>query len=320
MNFKNLTFLAILFFTLQSCDNTEAYFGNTSGSSDPDIYSRLSDIIKHDNVPTDSLSFNPSEDSEVTGSFGTKIIIPANAVILGSNALPDELFVVLREYPTISKMALSNVQVESNQEMLVTGGNFWWKIVDAEGNDWDITQPSSITAEQPVVTNMGSYAQQAGYYIGNIINGGNQQVLNWTLAPNSEGIMGQNNIFTYYGLQLDWANVDVLYDYPGDRTQFSATLNSNANIAPGQEMVLLIVDDFPSVINIYTRQGSSFVTHPNSIPVGITGTLVGIALDSDNQLLVGSTAITVAGDDEFTIDLAPGSMAGLTSLLNQITN
>ena len=320
MKFRKLALLALIFFSLQSCVDNEAYFGSGGGANNPEIYTRLADIIKHENVPTDTIAFNPLEDSNISGTFGVEINIPANSCILGSNELPDELFVVLREYPTLSKMALSNVQTESNQEMLVTGGNFWWKIIDAEGRDWDIVQPSQITATQPVVLDMGEYAEQAAYFTGNIISGGSQQVINWTQVRNNESGMGANNIFQYFGLQLNWANVDALYQYPGDRTQFSAVINPNDDIQANQDMMILIVDDFPSVINIYTKQGDSFVTHANAIPVGLTGTLVAVALDNNDQLLIGSTEITVAGDDEFTVDVTPGSMSQLTSLINQASN
>lgn len=320
MKLRNLSLIIFSFFALQSCDQTEAYFGGSGNGNTPGNFSRLSEVIKHENVQTDSLSFNPNEASTLTGAFGVEISIPANAVERSGTALPDELFVVLREYPNLQKMALSNVQTESNQEMLVTGGNFWWKIVDAEGNDWNLTQPSQVTATQPVTLNMGSYAAGAGYYSGDIITANNQNVLNWTLVRNSDSSMGENNIFTYYGLQIGWANVDILYDYPGDRTQFTASLNTDAEIQPGQEMLLLIVQDFPSVINIYNKQGDNFVTNANAIPVGLNGALVGIALTTDNELLIGSTDITVAGDDNFTVDLAPGNINTLSSLLSQVSN
>lgn len=320
MKFRNLAFLSIILFTFIACDNTEAYFGSGGGATNPGFFSRLSDIIKHDNVPTDSLSFNPQVESSVQGSFGTQITIPANAVVRDNQPIPDELFVVLREYPSISKMAISNVQAESNQKMLVTGGNFWWKIVDAEGNDWDIVQPSQITATQSIGLAMGSFSDQADYQIGNIINGGSQQVLNWTNAPNGQGNMGAANSFEYTGLQLFWANCGVLYDYPNGETQFSTTLNTSAEIAAGQQMLLLIPSDFPGILNIYARQGQNFVTQPNGIPLGLSGTLIGVALDTDSNLLIGSTEVNIEGDDNFSIDLAPGDLNALNGLVQQASN
>ena len=319
MKFRNLAFLSIILFTFIACDNTEAYFGSGGGSTNPGVFSRLSDIIKHDNVTTDSLPFNPQIESTVQGTFGTQITIPANSVVRDNQEIPEELFVVLSEYPSISKMGISNVQAESNQQMLVTGGSFWWKIVDAEGNDWDIAQPSQITAVQPITLTMGSYAAQADYQIGNIINGGSQQVLNWINAPNGEGNMNANE-FVYTGLQLHWASSGVVYDYPNGSTQFSTTLNTSADITPGQQMLLLISDDFPGIINIYTRQGQNFVTQPNGIPIGLSGTLIGIALDTDSNLLIGSTEVSIEGDDSFSVDLAPGNMNSLNGLLQQAEN
>lgn len=320
MKLRNLAFLSFILFTFIACDNTEAYFGGGGGSTNPGVFSRLSDIIKHDNVPTDSLSFNPQVDSSVQGSFGTEINIPANAVVRDEQPIPEELFVVLREYPSISKMGISNVQAESNQEMLVTGGNFWWKIVDADGNDWDIVQPSQITATQPIALAMGSFANVADYQIGNVINGGNQQVLNWTNAPNGEGNMSGANSFEYTGLQLFWANCGAVYDYPNGGTQFSATLNTNADLAPGQQMLLFIPNDFPGIVNIYARQGVNFVTQPGGIPLGISGTLIGIALNTDSNLLIGSTVVNIEGDDSFSVDLAPGDVNSLNGLIQQAAN
>lgn len=321
----NFILFILAFLAIQSCDNTDAYFGgNGGGIENPEIFSRLSDIVKFENVPTDSLYFNPMEDDSVTGSFGLKIFLPAGSCTGGGgNPMPDSLIVVMREYPTLQKMAMSNVQTVSDEELLVTGGNFWWKIIDANGTEYQLTQPSQVRAEQPVVLNMGSYRDMAAYYKGNIMNSGGQEVLNWTLANNSEAGWGQGegqNIFTYYGLDLHWANCDALYDYPGERTQFTAAFNTAATLQDGEQMMLLIVNDFPSVVNITTREGANFVTYPNSIPVGITGTLIGIALDSEENLHIGSTEITVAGDDSFTVDLSEGTVAQLQGLINQAAN
>lgn len=321
----NFILFIFAFLAFQSCDNTEAYFGGESGViENPDIYSRLSDIVKFDNVPTDTLSFSTMADDSVMGSFGLKIKLPAGSCTGGGSAtLPPELFVVLREYPTLQKMAMSNVQTVSDEELLVTGGNFWWKIIDANGTEYQLSQPSQVTAEQPVVLDMGNYRNMAAYYKGNLMTSGGQEVLNWTLSNNGEAGWGQGdgqNIFTYYGLDLHWANCDALYDYPGARTQFTAAFNTTATLQEGEQMMLLIINDFPSVVNITPREGANFVTYPNSIPVGITGTLIGIALDSEENLHIGSTEITVAGDDSFTVDLSEGTVTQLQGLINQAAN
>lgn len=319
----NVILILLAFFAIQSCDSTDAYFGGDGGGiNPPDVYSRLADIIKFENVPTDSLYFNPHEDDTVTGSFGLKIYLPAGSIggAGGVNPVPDSLIVVMREYPTLQKMAMSNVQTISDEEMLVTGGNFWWDIVDRDGNSYQLAQPSQVWAEQTVGLDMGEYRDQARYYEGEIVTNGGQEVLNWTLSNSEAGWGEGQNIFTYYGLDLHWVNCDALYDYPNGSTQFTATLNTEANIQPGEEMLLLFVDDFPSIINITTREGENFVTYPASIPLGMTGTLVGIALDTDSNLHVGSTQITVAGDDTFSVDLTQGTIAQLQNLINQAAN
>ena len=318
MKLNHLILSIFALFAIQSCDSTDAYFGGDTGNpTNPDTFSRIADIIKFDNVPTDTLAFNPAVDSEVTGSFGTKIILPASSV--GGNSIPTELYVVLREYPTISKMAMNSVQTVTDEELLVTGGNFWWKIIDAEGNEYSLNAPSQVSAEQPVVLDMGDYRDMAGYWEGNEINLGPLETVNWTFQETGSGF-GQENIFHYYGLNLYWVNCDVLYDYPGDRTQFTVNLNTNAEIVPGEEIALLIVDDFPSIIYLPSTGSLSFETYANSIPVGITGTVIGLALDTDNNLHVGSSEITVTGDDAYSIDLAQGSVAQLQNLINQATN
>ena len=320
---KKYNFILILlaFFAIQSCDSTDAYFGGEEDDiTNPDVFSRLADIIKFDNVPTDTIAFDSTVDSEIVGSFGLRIHIPANSCTGGSGD-PTQLFVVLREYPTIQKMAMSNVQTISNQELLVTGGNFWWKIIDAEGNDWALADPSPVTAEQPIQLDMQGYGPSAAYYIGNVINQSGRDALNWTLANGAEGSMNQeNNLFTYYGLKLNWANCDALYNYSDNRTQFGVTLNTDANIVEGEEMVMFIIDDFPSVITIPRDATHHFTTYADSIPVGISGTLIAVALDADSNIHLGSTQITVAGDDAFQIDMTQGDIAQLQSLINNAAN
>ncbi|MDO5656453.1 MAG: hypothetical protein Q4G27_09975 [Flavobacteriaceae bacterium] len=313
-----LSFLVLLGF--QSCDHTDAYFGGSSGPIlNPDTYTRLADIVKFNNVPTDALTFDPSVDSDLTAAFGTSFHIPANAVA-GEN-LPEELIIEIREYPTLQKMAMSNVQTMSNQDMLVTGGNFFWRIIDSEGTEYQLNTPSTVTATQAVVLNMGTYATQAKYYKGAEVTQNGKDVINWTLMAENQSGMGANNVFNYVGLETGWANVDALYNYTaGERTQFTATLETSATLQDSEQMVLLIVRDFPSVMNLTTRTGNSFSTYNNSIPMGLNGTLIGVALDSGNNLHIGSTVISVEGDDTFSIDLTEGSIAQLQHLINQASN
>ena len=322
MKFKQITFAILALLVIQSCDNTDAYFGaeNGSGVTLPEEFSRLSDLIKPEMIPADTILFNPTVIDTIIGSFGTKIFMPASACTGSGGAVftEDSAYVVLREFPTLGKMILGNVQTESNQEMLVTGGNFWWKIIDSDGNELGLVQPSQVTAEQPISLDMGTYASSAQYFEGTEISGGEQQVINWTAIESESNMDEQNDIFNYYGLNLYWVNCDAFYNYT-DRTQFAVSLNSNNTIAAEDEMVVLIPDNFPSVINIYNRSGDFFVTHANSIPVGLTGTLLAIALDENDTLLIGSTQVTVAGDDEFTIDLTEGTVAELQALVSQVT-
>lgn len=320
MKFKILIPMIIAFFAFQSCTNEDAYFPGGSGDNIIQNYSRLSDLINFENVPTDSLEFNTTMDDDVTSTHGgTKIYLPQGCIAAnGTDPLPETLYVVLREYLTKDKMFWGNVQTESNGQHLVTGGNFWWKVIDAEGNDYQLSSPSQARVEMPVVLDMGTYESSAGYFTGTEVLANDQVVLNWNQANNSQEVWIDNDVFNAYGIELGWVNCDVFYNYDGDRTQFRVMLNPDNPVQDDEQMVVLFPDDYPSVINIYTRDGAYFTTYDDSIPMGLTGTLVGLALDENGNVYFGSLDITVAGDDEYTIDLSQGTPAALANLILQI--
>lgn len=323
MNFKTFAFILTLLLTFQSCTESELIVHQDEPTpTSPEIFDRLAELIHHEKVPTDTLSFLTAENDTVQGTFGTTIYLPANSCSgTGGIAVPPVLYVVLREYLTKDKMFWGNVQTESDQNHLVTGGNFWWKIIDENGNEFQLTSPSGVLAEMPVSLDMGDYFSNAQYFRGTEFSSDGQDLINWTLGGNSQEawMSDENSIFNIYGLDLYWTNCDAFYNYDGVKTQFRTMLRTDATIEEGEEMVILFPDDYPSVINIYTREDDYFVTYEESILMGLTGTLVGLALDTDGNLYLGSLDINVVGDDEFTINVAQGTVEELETLITELT-
>ena len=85
--------------------------------------------------------------------------------------------------------------------------------------------------------------------------------------------------------------------------------------------IWLIVDDFPSVVMLTTINATpALQTYSGSIPTGLTGTLVGIHIDDDENLNFGFLPIIVAGDDSFNINVDYGTEAELVVLVESLVN
>ncbi|MDO5509326.1 MAG: hypothetical protein Q4F57_01385 [Weeksellaceae bacterium] len=316
MRITFILFLAVVF-SLQSCDFTEAYFPSEEIIT-PGEFNSLNDYFNFENVPKDTVWYNPVEPITHVVPGGLTIHIEPGCC---GTTPPDSIGLIVRHYPTIRRMMWGNVHTVSNEKMLVTGGAFWWTAITPENSTVTVS-PSSARAEVNVATNVGAYRDQMTYYRGTEQAAGNQTVLNWSqVQPAEAGFQGQSNTFVINDLQMGWTNVDALYNYSEDATtQFSVQLNNLTGAAPGETRVFMVASEVPSLMNITNSNDGLFTTYTNSIPVGLNATLIGIAMRVDGSFLVGTLPITVAGDDQFQIDLQPRTYQELVQIVNSVTN
>lgn len=313
-----LIFGALAFtFSLQSCDFTEAYFPGEE-LINPGEFNTLNEYFNFQNVPSDTLWFDPTQ--PIVANFPNGLTIKVDQGCCGATP-PDSIAIVARHYPTVRRMIWGNVHTVSNDQMLVTGGAFWWTAVDPNQQQLTIA-PNLSSAEVNVVTNVGTYRNAMTHYTGSEVAAGGQTVLNWTVVPNAQAnFQGQSNVFVINQLNMGWVNVDALYNYTeGEATQFTVKLNNMNGVVPGEVRVFLVADQVPSLMNITTVTNDLYHTPTNAIPTGLNAKLLAVAMRADGSFMVGTLPITVAGDDNFEIDLQARTYQELVQIVNSVTN
>ena len=149
------------------------------------------------------------------------------------------------------------------------------------------------------------------------------EVVDWNqVNADGEGAgFAQGGNFQAWDIDVGFSNCDVLYNMAGENpTQFEVTVSGVSDYTSNVE-VWLIVDDFPSVVMLTTINTTpALQTYNVSIPMGLTGTLVGIHVDDDDNLNFGYLPIIVAGDDSFNINVDYGTEAELVALVESLVN
>ncbi len=319
--FAAFTIIGFILLSLFSCEDAEPYFPNGGLITDtielPKVYTSVSDVLQEFSSysPIQQKGFLNSEGVTIRGNDGVTITLQPNSTT--DVASGDSLYIVLREYLTPNKMFYGKVQTESNQRILVTGGSFWWDLKDTQGNSVTI-DPSLAHSRINVQTDITGYQGAMEYFIGEQTNGGGQEIVNWFQGGGEAGFIEGG--FEIFETELGWANCDALLDIPADQyTQFKVGFSASEGIEIADKSVFMFIQDFPSLINIYTPDGEYLKTYDNSVPLGLNATLVGVAVDENGYLLIGSLPIQVMGDDIFTIEMSYGTTEELQQLVENIT-
>ncbi|GAB1308651.1 hypothetical protein KH5_13340 [Urechidicola sp. KH5] len=301
-----------------NCDDDDN--NNPPPMNDADIYQSLDDLVQELKPANQLFTIDPTNAQTVTGEDGTIISIAANAFTdNSSNLITTPITVKLREQLTIEDMLLANAQTSSNNQLLVTGGSFNLTFEDENGGSVN-ADPWSLQAEFPVATDITGFENDMRYFVGETTIVDGREVVNWNLGGNNESWIDQGT-FNIFGLEQGLANCDVLYDMVGEApTQFEVMVSGVTDYS--STVVWMVIDDFPSVIMITSLNDTmtALKTYDNSIPTGLSATLLAITIDEDSYLKFGSLPITVMGDDTFNVDIDYGTTEELIALVQSISN
>jgi hypothetical protein len=286
-----------------------------------DSYSSINDLIENNKVQPYRVSIDPGENNEFEGPQGTVIRIPGDALVDQSgNPVAGPVSVSLREFYSRRDIVLSGINTNANSQMLVTGGAIELE-AEKDGQSLRLAPGTGIAAAFPAQTETDGFEDRMQLFTSDDDpQDPNGEGFNWQLANEMparlDSSTGGLNSFILTDLELGWSNCDALYAISAeDRTQFEVDVTYPAvGSGSGEVQVFLLVKDLSTVINLYTRNGPAFTTYAGSVPVGLEATLVAIAI-VDDELLFGSEKITVAGDDNFMVEVHPGTTSVLESLL-----
>ncbi len=326
MKTKLIYLMSIMFsFGIYSCDDADggSYQSNTDTSTFTSILDLRNSLKPNPHVET----VNPAGSFTVEGPEGTSITCSGNSILdINGNIVSDDVIISLYEFNTLDKMILAKAPTTSNGNLLVTGGSF--EVTAENANTGQELEFSSFGCEcfLNIQTNPStSHENQMVLFKGNTDNLDNNdaEVVDWNQV-NADGDgagFAQGGNFQALDIDVGFSNCDVLYNMSGENgTQFEATVSGISDYTSNVE-IWLIVDDFPSVVMLTTINATpALQTYSGSIPTGLTGTLVGIHIDDDDNLNFGFLPITVAGDDSFNINVDYGTEAGLVALVESLVN
>ena len=326
MKIKLIYLMSIMFsLGIYSCD--EADGGSSQSNPDASTFVSILDLRNSLKPNPHVDTVDPSGSFTVEGPDGTSIACTGNSILdSNGNIVSDDVIISLYEFNTLDKMILAKAPTTSNGNLLVTGGSF------------EVTAENATTGQEYEFSSWGcdcflniqtnpspSHESQMVLFKGNTNNLDNNEaeVVDWNqVNTDGEGAgFAQGGNFQAWDIDVGFSNCDVLYNMAGENgTQFEATVSGVSDYTSNVE-IWLIVDDFPSVVMLTTINATpALQTYSGSIPTGLTGTLVGIHIDDDENLNFGFLPIIVAGDDSFNINVDYGTEAELVVLVESLVN
>jgi hypothetical protein len=313
-------FVALCIATITSCKNGD------DGPTPPagETFTSYSEFIETNKVQPHVVALDPSVNNEFEGPRGTVIRIPGNALVDQSgNPVSGAVEVSIREFYDRKDIVLSGINTNAGSQMLVTAGAIELR-ASQDGQQLRLDPNASIAAAFPAINTANQndgFEDQMMLFASEDDPQNTEEGFNWRMANDLparlDSSSGSLNSFILTDLQLGWSNCDALYAImASDRTQFEVEVGYPAGVDIDSEetQVFMLVKNLGTVINLYTRNGPAYTTYAGSVPVGLEATLVVISIVND-QLYFGSEKITVAGDDNFVVDIHPGSSDALEGLL-----
>ncbi|MFA7686342.1 MAG: hypothetical protein WCY25_00595 [Moheibacter sp.] len=315
-NFKPLTLVVALFvstFAFYQCTNDEGLF---TPIFDLD-FATLDEL--HDSISSDTVRFQvltSEADTILEGPQGIRLVFPLNSIGSGGSggsSVPPydvELIEIFRR----GEMIAQNIQSFENDNPLVSGGMFWLRVTDANGN---LQNLNGVQAILPRQTDADSYEDEMVYFTDETQTTPSGSVLSWGINADGEvsydAGAGDNGEYTMYDILNGWNHSAAIVDLiPSESTQFSVKVPNVEDYSDTE--VFFAWGEFTTVAALTNLSGDALNTYTGSIPTGTTGTIIAISL-VEGSLYFASQSVTVAGDDVFTLQVAPGTVPQLETVL-----
>lgn len=306
-----LSIISIFMLGFYHCTSDEAIF---TGFPIEWEYNSIQEIHDELNVSdTLLLVVNDLEGENIimTPNGGT-IIIPENSMtISGGNEPAIPLEIKFMEIYKRGDMIKHRIQTYDGQNPLVSAGMIWIEGSDADGNPLIF---NGARAELSYLTDAIGYEDVMFKFTAMAQMSPSGPVLSWSGGTNE--VLFENNEFTIFDLSSGWNHAGAYYGFDNDteeKTQFSVDIEGVENYEIAE--VFFTSDDFTTVTALTLVEQQRLTTQLQTIPVGISGKLIGIAL-IDGKLNFGIEEVVINGEDEFTMSLEPGTIEELDVLLN----
>ena len=306
--------LAIVMLGFYQCTNDDPLFSGFPTELD---YLNLQEVHNEMSV-SDTVQLtiaDPTLENIINGPKGTKFIFPGNSLTTqGGGVAAAPVKVELIEVYKRGEMIQRRIQTFATQDPLVSGGMFWIRATDANGDELVF---DGVNAILPYKTDATGYEAGIQHYLGSNQTAPSGNILSWTagtLVVTFDGGAGVNGEFTIENVKPDWNHIAAPYAIAaGDETQFAVSVPNALDFAFTE--VFFALDDFTVVSALTSVEGETLTTFAGSVPKNATGKIVAIAL-IEGKLNFATQDVTVTGDDLFVVNVSQGTTNELAVLLN----
>ncbi|WP_316772159.1 hypothetical protein [Pedobacter frigiditerrae] len=301
---KNLTFIALVIFSLSSCKK-DFSSNSAQGLSFAEFNSKFS-------IPTQSFNGVAGTAFTITGAKGIKIDFPANAFLDASgNPVSGNVKLSLKEVLSKRDILLSGKFTESNGQLLVSGGEF--QILALQNGQLLKLNPAA-TVNINVPTTLSTAPMDLFEF-------------KQTVASDSTWMLNQKaRVVTtpaYYQFSLPnfgWVNCDYFYSNPNPKTTVTAgPIYAGAAPSIKDQRAYLIFDNINNVIGLpFVMSVNKHQSYLNSMPIGMTGKLIIISVDMNDKIYFGATSFTVSSDLNLNIPVSLATQSTIDNYLNSL--
>lgn len=326
---KTITKLLLLFFAITFMTSCKSKEDDDDSESQPDGIALNQRFNDNRNDAVQTFSLDASTGGTVTGSQGTNVIIPANAIGLNGVAVSGNIDIELIEIYDKAAMVLQNMSTKGkkangDEEALKSAGEFF---VNARQNGTQLEVLLPITVESRGVA-PGEYEAMKVFRAGDNLedndvweeadedgNGINDD------AQGREGQGPDGEFILFSALDMNsfgWTNLDIWYNFAGQLTDLFVDVpdgytadNTSVYLSYNGENGLARMDIYDTTLEMFTE-------HYGRIPVGQEVHFI-MVVDIAGQLHYTIQAATIIEDHiEVMADPQPISEADLTVLINAL--
>lgn len=295
--------IAGLALTVTSCkkDTVEPSEEETSTPTTPifsnaNVQALFNDLA----TPLQTYTMNASNFNSFTCTNGTIINIYPNAFLTQAD-VPVTGVVTIEVKDILSKkdMILNNAMPVSNGQLLVSGGQVYFNATQG-GQKLKLDPSSYINMKVPAGSSPSS--QMFEFYATGTSNlATNNSSLNWVMAidslPTPIGVTTNTasggSYYDFYCDSVTWTNCDYFYNTSGANT--TCTVNLSGSFNNSNTVVFMAMNGVNTMAKInsasYSSTSQSYVSYSNSMPEGVSYTVVAISFDGTNYYYTSQVVV-----------------------------
>lgn len=248
----------------------------------------------------------------ISGAKGIKIDFPANAFLDASgNAVTGNIKLSLKEVLSKRDILLSGKMTESNGQILISGGEFQILALQ-NGALLKLNPAANVVTKVPTTL---STAPMDLFEFKPTVVSDSTWMLNQKARVNTEP--------SYYQFSLPsfgWINCDYFYSNPNPKTTLTASPTYAATVPSIKDQrAYLIFDNITSVVGLPFQVAiNKHQSYLNSMPIGLNGKLIIIAVAMDDTIYFGATSFTVSSGLHIDVPMAVGDQTTIDNYLNSL--